>query len=52
MHTMVQHMHDICAIHIRWNSVQGHPEVACGKIVRVKVRARDREWIFHFPLKK
>ena len=47
---MVQHMHDICAIHIRWNSVQGHPEVAHGKIVRV--RARDREWIFHFPLKK
>ena len=35
-----------CAIHIRRNSVHGHPKFFVVKC-RVRVRTRDREWIFH-----
>ena len=57
MRSVVWHLHDVCAIHVRLNSVHD-----CSKLVvvywlglsvqvRVKVRARDRKWIFFSVLK-
>ena len=41
-------MHDVCTIHIRQNSVHGYPKLLVVKrSFTVRVRARDREWIFH-----
>ena len=56
MCTVVRHMHDVCAIHIRRNSVHGHLKLLVekwlGLSVRVRVRARDRNGYFFFlPLK-
>ena len=51
MRTVVWHMHGVCAIHIRWNSVHGHLKLLVVKwlglnvTVSVRVWARDREWI-------
>ena len=48
MRTVVQHLHDVGTIHIRRNSVHGHPNLLMVKwlglsvTVRVRVRARDR----------
>ena len=45
MCTVVQHLHDIGVIHIRQNSVHGHPNLVkwlgLSVTVRVRVRARD-----------
>ena len=41
-------MHDVCTTHIRQNSVHGYPKLLVVKrSFTVRVRARDREWIFH-----
>ena len=49
MRSVVQHLHDICMVHISaWSF-----EVACGLMVRlsaqVRVRARDRKWSIITP---
>ena len=52
MRRVVRHLQDICVVHIRWNSVHGHPKLLVVKWlglsvtvrVRVRVRAGDREW--------
>ena len=47
MHRVLQHMHDIRVIQIRWNSVRVHPKLLVikwlGLSVTVRVRARDKE---------
>ena len=51
---VVWHLHDICVVHIRWNSVHGHPKLLVVKWLvlsvtfRVSIKARDREWIVLF----
>ena len=52
MHRVVWHIHDVCTVHIRQNSLHGHLKLLVVKwlglsiTVRVRVRARDREWIY------
>ena len=51
MHSVVRHLHDVCVIHIRQNSVHGRSKLLVVKwlgldvTVRVGVRARDRKWV-------
>ena len=48
VHRLVSHMHDVCVIHIRRNSVHGHLKLLVVKwlglrvVVWVRVRARVR----------
>ena len=50
MHRTIQHMHDICVIHIRRNSVRSCLKLLVAKSVGlsaiVRVRARDRDFFF------
>ena len=43
---VVQHMHDICAVHFRWNSMHSPPKLLTVKWLGlcVKVRVRDKKW--------
>ena len=58
MRSVIRCFHDVCAVHIRWNSVQGCSELLVVKwlglsvTVRVRVRAGDRKWTFFFYFKK
>ena len=40
MHRVVRHIHDICAIHIRRNSVHGHLKLLMVKWLGFRVRVR------------
>ena len=48
MHTVVRHMHDVCTILNRQNSVHGHLKLLVVKWfeLNVTVRVRDRERYF------
>ena len=52
MRSVIWHLHDVCKVHIRRNSVPGRLKLFVvkwlGLGVTVRVRARDRKWI-SFP---
>ena len=56
MHRVVQQIHDVCVVHIRRNSVHGHPKLLMVKwlgvsvTVRVRVRVRVRAMDISFFL--
>ena len=51
LRSVVRHLHDVCAEHIRRNSVHGRSKLLVVQRfgpsvqIKVKVRARDRKWI-------
>ena len=52
MRSVIQHLHDVCAVHIRRSSVHGRSKLLVvkwlGLGVTVRVRAWDRKWIPFF----
>ena len=52
VHRMIQHMHDVCMVHIRLNSVHS-PKLLVAKsftaIVRVRARVRAKEMDVFLP---